>query len=749
MGIGVVPRGVLGGALAFAGVVGPGAVAQEVGDTGHRLDSVTITGDPERIRNIPGSAHRLDREELERFSFGDPNRTLRRIPGLNLNEETGFGLFPNIGMRGSRVERSQRITVMEDGILMAPAPYSAPAAYYFPTIGRMDAVEVLKGSSSIKYGPYTTGGAINFRSTPIPNRAFGASAQFLLGSDGGRRHHVTAGGSGESLGWAIEGYDEGSDGFRDQNTPRRASNNMAVDDTGFDNRNIVGKLRWNTTDAPVYQQLDFKFGVADRDARETYLGLTDADFRADPFQRYEGAQRDVINTEHRQYSLRHVIAPTDDLDITTTAYYNEFARNWYKLNDIEGTGISSVLASPADNAAELAWIRGNADGSADDVLGTVRANNREYYSRGVQSELNYRLGRGAVRHDILIGARFHQDEEDRLQWEDEYAMENGSMVFQGGGVPGSQTNRETEAEALALWLQDSVRFGDWNVTGGVRYEDVEIERTDYQDGADPDRGVVTGRRSQTYSELIPGIGATYDLSPRVTLLGGVHKGFAPAGPNADARAEESLNWEAGVRYRDRLVNAELIGFYNDYDNLVGTCTASSGGGCEIGETFNGGSVEVMGLEASALVDAGRALDVDFRLPVGVTYTYTSTEFKTAFASDFGEWGTVERGDELPLIPAHQLTLSGGIGQGPWDVNLQANFVNTSRAVAGSGDIPSNEKVDARWLFDVAGSYRFTEHVRAFASVENLTDETYISARRPAGVRVGMPRTYWAGVKMDF
>ena len=134
------------------------------------VGGIALAGGASDASEVPGSMQRLSSKTLRKMSYADPIRTLHALAGVNVVAEDGFGLRPNVGMRGSGTERSSRITLMEDGVLMAPAPYAAPSAYYFPTIARMEAVEVRKGGSQIAFGPQTAGGALNLVSSSIPDQ---------------------------------------------------------------------------------------------------------------------------------------------------------------------------------------------------------------------------------------------------------------------------------------------------------------------------------------------------------------------------------------------------------------------------------------------------------------------------------------------------------------------------------------------------------------------------------------------------
>ena len=702
-----------------------------------RLDSVNVFGTAEDVAKAAGSAHYVDQETLERFNYRDINRVLRQVPGVYLVEEEGYGLRPNIGIRGSGTDRNSRITVMEDGVLIAPAPYAAPAAYYFPTMARIDAVEIRKGSSAIQAGPRTTGGAINLISTPIPAEG-GGELDLSYGSDATVLAHGWAGGMGERFGGMIEAVRQSTDGFK------------RIDgggDAGYELDDVVAKLRWvSAPDAGVYQQLDLKLGRNTQDSNETYLGLADADFRADPNRRYAGSRLDNIQTEQNLFELRHLVELGENTTLDTVAYRTEFSRNWYKLNDVLNplngsyVGIGNILADTATWADQYAWLTGE-DSPADALR--LRNNNRNYYAQGLQTVLGTRFATGAASHELEMGLRVHRDQEDRYQDDDRYQVVGGQLVLTRDGAPGTQDNRVGDAEALSLFVHDTISFGKWILTPGVRYERIDLASTRYSTATGL-RDVVLSKVETEVDEIIPGFGATYLLNDSLTLFGSVHRGFNPPGPASGSLSEKSVNGEFGLRWNEGAMGVELVGFVNDYSNLVGTCTASSGGNCNLGDQFDGGEARVSGLEASLGYDfnEGGAVSVPFSL----AYTYTNAEFRNAFVSSFEEWGTVAVGDRLPYLPEHLVHAELGLAGERWRMGLAANYLDDMRTEAGTGP---GERTDSALVWDLTGGYQLNDRVELYARIENLSDETYVVARRPAGARPGQPRSAFLGVRFGF
>jgi Fe(3+) dicitrate transport protein len=744
-------------ALIMAAAAVGSANAQESGDEAEfaSLDRVIIVTGLRDIADVGGSVQYLDEEALETFSYSDVNRILRQTPGVYLQEEEGFGLRPNIGIRGSGNDRNSRITVMEDGVLIAPAPYAAPAAYYFPRMARITGVELSKGPAAIMYGPLTTGGALNLFSTPIPDGEDAHARIDLLGGEyGAFRGHVVGGGwfdagNNLQLGAMVEFLRESSDGFKDLDSGG---------DTGFEIDDVV--LRFGLRTAPgatMPQSLEFKLQHSDETSDETYLGLTLADFNASPFRRYRGSQVDVMDVEHDSYQLTHRIDVMPYFDLTTIAYRTETSRVWYKLNDVRNSantgwvGISAVLDDPATFATQYAILVG--DPLATPVISAggdlrVRNNNRVYYAQGIQSVLGLEFYTGSLSHQLQLSARYHQDEEDRFQQDDRFAMVNGAMVLTTPGAPGSQDNRVGEAEAWAFFARDTIEWGDWTFVPGLRYETIDLTQTNYGT-ANPTRTGPATITERNVDIWIPGVAATYRINDTWRMFAGAHRGFSSPGPGSSVDPETSWSYEAGLRYDAETLTFEATAFFSDYENLVGTCTASTGGGCTIGDQFDGGEVDIYGLEAMASYDAGVALGWPIGVPLSLVYTYSHGEFQTSFVSSFGPWGSVMAGDELPYLPEHQLTLNAGLEGERWRANLSLNYVSEARAEAGQGAIPASALVDDRVLVDLAGEFDLTENAALFATATNLTDEVYNAGFAPAGARPGAPRIVMGGLKLQF
>lgn len=709
------------------------------------IERETMTGGSMFIKDIPGSAHYIGSKQLDKFSYNDINRLLRNIPGINLQEEEGFGLRPNIGMRGTGVERSSKITLMEDGILAAPAPYVAPAAYYFPTVGRMQAVEVRKGSSQIKYGPYTTGGAINFISTPVP-QDFSAKINLMGGNFGRRVTQASVGQSFEYGGFMVETYQNSADGFKklDNGGP-----------TGFDNRDYLAKVRINTpVNTKVYQSITFKVGQAKGKSDETYLGLTENDFNKTPYRRYAGSQVDNITTNHEQYSIKYNIIPAKFMDVSITAYRNNFSRNWYKLGSVKYNpladptvkpiNISKVLENPTLYSNEYSILTGTSSPNEDALF--VRNNNRDYYAKGVQSIVGLNFDSGIFKHDIEIGFRYHKDEEDRFQSDDQYAMDGGAMRRVAVGTPGTQDNRIGNARALAGYIQYSFNYGNLMVLPGVRYESIELSRLDYGK-ADPERtGASIVKSSNKVDVWIPGIGVEYGFTPDAKMFVGIHRGFAPPGSTPGSSPEKSLNYEIGGRISRANLNAQTIFFYNDYENLLGSDLAAGGGG-GTGELFNAGEARVYGAEVE-INYYWVSSSSSFSIPLTLAYTFTTGEFQNSFTAMNEDWGTVQEGDQLPYLPNHQFTLNVGFDHKLFNVNLSSKYVGNIRTAPGKGDIPENTKIASNFILDFSANYKLTRYITTFCSVNNVSDEVYAVARRPAGLRPGLPRTFLFGVKVN-
>jgi len=687
-------------------------------ETGRFSESVSVVGtrlgdSPATLRRLPGVLSVLEAATLSGSQVFTATEALRKVPGVNVRDEEGFGLRPNIGIRGLNPTRSAKVLLLEDGVPFTIAPYGDNASYYHPPIERFERVEVLKGSGQIAYGPVTVGGIVNYLTPDVPKHKT-ATARVAFGSRDYTNFSGFAGTTAGRVGMSVDYMRKQGDGARDNVSSR-------LDD-------LSAKMQMTLTDE---HSLTVKANYYGEDSTVTYSGLTEAEWAASPRQNpftndaFVGSRTGVTATWKAQFGR--------GLLMTTNFYQSSFNRDWWRQSSNSGQRPNRRLDAACGGMANLQTTCGN------------EGRLRQYDFWGIEPRFRATPSFLGLTSETDFGLRVHAEQQDRLQ-------KNGSSPIARDGVLVESNLRKNTA--LSGFVQNRFLLGKVTVTPGLRVEEIHYERTNRLTG-------VGGNTSLT--QLLPGIGAAFSPWSALTLFGGLHRGFAPprtedlinntTGAVVELDSELSWDTEVGARYAGSGLSADVAFFRMDYENQI--VPASLAGG--VGATLtNGGETLHQGVELGFRADSAALIGGMHNLFARVAYTALPTARFTGvrYSSVAGSAQVLVTNNRLPYAPDSLLSATMGY-QHPVGFDAQVEIVRVSDQFGDdlNSVVPSPDGqrglVPGHTIWNAAANWTIRRlHSSVFVTVKNVGDTLYI-ADRSRGLLPGVPRLLQAGMRVRF
>ncbi|ENU34384.1 TonB-dependent receptor family protein [Acinetobacter parvus] len=657
------------------------------------LPTIQVIGSQEdSISKIPGAAVIVSQEQIQQFTPNSTEEILKRVSGVYVKPEEESAIVGNIGMRGIS-SADYKTLILEDGVPVAPGLFVGNGRYYNPRIQRMDSIEVLKGSSALRYGPMNIGGVVNYR-TKQPKD--GALVDLSIGSWDTYKTTVELGGSsptkdsnvGAILSWAK------SDGFMDKS--------YEMKDAVIKAGTAIGDNQW----------VGVKFTHYENDANISYRGQFLGEYYAK--KQNNPAPDDWFLTERNSFDINHRWDINPDTELQTLLYWSEMNRDSWRY------GVNATASQAAGR-----WIY------TDNVSGF----NRAFERIGAETRLIAKNTIFNIPGEAEIGLRLMNEKMDDVTI-------NATRATPRTGTTAKDT--KDSAKSVALYAQNRFDISDQlSVTPGVRVERYEQQRDDKQKNE-------TVKTSNT--EVMPGLGVTYQFIPAVQLYASVYKAFSPA-LNGDSLsgmkdqkldAETAVSWELGLRGQQDAVRYELTAFRMDFDNQIIPANSNPDF-----QTTNGGKTYNQGFEGAVSLEFENGFDVFANLT-----WIANAEFKGDRYNKNGSLKSKD-GDRVPYTPEWVANLGLGYTYAGLRSQLSANYtgsqftdeLNTKPIVENTSGLFTG-KIDAYTTVDLTTRYTLNDQVEFYGAVKNLEDKRYIASLRQ-GIYVGPERSFEAGVRYRF
>lgn len=678
--------------------IGQGAHAAETGEAAgaYTLPRLDVVGDAaDAAEKIPGAVTVLTAEDIDRLQPRSTEDVLRRVPGVHVKGEEESAVVTNIGVRGLTAG-DYKTLVLEDGVPIQPGIFVGNSRYYNPRVQRMDGVEVLRGAASLRYGPNTIGGVINFL-TKTPED--GAVVAARVGSWNTRETTIELGASPRSgdARFGLVATRADSDGFMDK-------------DYGMTDAMLKAGMQIGDD-----QYIGVKFAYYRNDANISYRGIFPDAYAAGA--RFNPAPDDFFLTGRTGFDLNHEWEIGDATRLETLAYVSETYRDYWRFATVSGA------ATTTHPDGYTVWNYSN----------NVNGNNREFGRVGVESRLSHGHAAFGINGEAEVGLRLMQEDMEDVT----VLAVRGRPRTPDPGRGGISGDNLDSADSLALFAQNRFDLDErLSVTAGVRVESYEQERKNRRSNTP------ASRFSNT--EVMPGLGVTWVASDAAQLFGSVYRAFAPplvgsvlGAGDTPTEAEKSLNIEFGVRGSSGAFDYSATVFQMDFSNQVDPGVSGI-------RAPNEGEALHRGLEAALGIDLGNG----FRLDGNVTWIPDAE-----YSED--RPGVALEGNRLAYSPEHLANLALAYESGPLSAALLFNHtgeqfgdglnvraLTTTSTGTWGGLIPSYTTADLTARYDIS------ERLSVSGAVKNLADKDYIAGLRQ-GIYVGPERSVEVGFRYRF
>lgn len=645
-------------------------------------------------------------------ALNNARQVFGKVAGMINLENDGSGLQNNLAFRGLSPNRSWEFNTRQNGYDISADNFGYPEAYYTPPMELVQRIEVVRGASSLQFGPQI-GGMINYvlKKAPV-DRRFSVESRQTAGSYGLFNTFNAVGGTLGKFNYYASGQFRRGDGWRENSQ--------------FSTHHLYGNVGY------TFGQ---KANISAEITRSNYLlqvsgGLTDAQFKADPRQSHRS--RNWFNVPWTMAAVVFNWQPSVHTKINVKGFGLSGERN--------SIGVTAAITTPDTlNRSTGLYPARQIDQFAFKNVGLEARLLQEYTFAGRQ-------------HALAVGARLYQGDQTRWQRGKGDRNSDFNLDLQEERFPSEMGYTTKNAAAFA---ENILRAGRFAITTGLRYEFVRSDAAGRIGVNSQGSPIVASPVARDRHLLLAGAGAEYHLRGNNEFYANISGSYRPVlfsdlTPAAttdviDPNLKDAKGANIDLGYRGtwkEWLHLDLGVYHLLYKNRIGSLTQlQSDGVTRYQFRTNLGNSRSYGAEMYVEADILKAF--------GVAEKWGDVQIFGALAWNHARYGDFEitsvqnnqivkgnlDGNQVEYAPAYihryGATYSSKCFSTSFTVSQVASvFTDANNTVAPSANGQAGQ-LPKYAVMDWSSTIHLKKHYTLAAGINNLTNAAY-AARRAGG-----------------